>query len=76
MRAIAMALPIARTILCNGPGFACCYDDFECGYGTKCVTASRDINFTGVCHARRSVWQCQARLFGSKTRTHRGHLVC
>lgn len=49
MRAITTALIIAGATLYNGTAFAACYSDFDCGYGNKCVKASRDINLTGVC---------------------------
>jgi len=46
---VMMALAIVGTILGNGIALASCYNDFECGYGNKCVKASGDINITGVC---------------------------
>ena len=49
MRTATMALAIVGAIFYNGVAFAGCYNDFECGYGNKCVKASRDINITGVC---------------------------
>lgn len=37
------------SLLCNGVASAGCYNDFDCGYGNKCVKASGDINITGIC---------------------------
>ncbi len=49
MRAISNAVLIAGAILFVGAAYAGCFSDFDCGYGNKCVKASRDINITGVC---------------------------
>ena len=49
MRTVTMGLAIAGAFLCNGAALAGCYNDFECGYGNKCVKASGDINIHGVC---------------------------
>jgi hypothetical protein len=48
-RTVVTVLTIAGAILCNGPVYAGCNSDFDCGFGNKCVKASRDINITGVC---------------------------
>lgn len=49
MRALATTLIMVGTILCVNVVYAGCYNDFDCGFGNKCVKASRDINITGVC---------------------------
>lgn len=49
MRALITALMIAGAILGIGAAYAGCYNDFECGYGNKCVKARGDTNITGVC---------------------------
>jgi len=36
-------------MLASGSALGACYNDFDCGFGNKCVKASGDVNITGVC---------------------------